>query len=110
MHRQLSIQRRSFCGIDAELLHGVGDALAVALSLFLKLVERGQRNALGVDFEMASQRAAAFASPHAVGAEDEEAAWDPFADLFRKRANVVGRGDAGTVDVFQSPLDVGNTR
>ena len=52
----LCVQRRLLFGIDSQFGDRTGDALAVALALLLELVERGDRDALGVDFEVAAQR------------------------------------------------------
>src|SRR3954467_9228234 len=77
----LRIQRGLLFRVDPQVLHGVRDALAIALALFFELIERGQCDALGVDFKMPAERATAFAAPHAVGAQSEKPAGDPFADL-----------------------------
>src|SRR5262245_45347975 len=106
----LRIERRYLLRVDAQILHGVRDTLAVALALFFELVEGGQRDEFGIHLEVAAERAAAFAAAHAVGAEHVQAAWHPFADLLGQSANIVRRCNARAIDAFERPLDVGNAR
>ena len=60
--------RVGFFWVDAQIFYGFGHYAGLDFAVLLELVERGQGDEAGVDFEEVAQRLAAFAAAEAVGA------------------------------------------
>lgn len=96
----------NFFGIDAQVSNRLRDDACVNFTLCLQSIERGDHDALGVDFKMTSQGFASFAAAHAVSSQDEIIAGHPRSNLFRDRSDIVGSRDEWTFVACEHLFDV----
>src|SRR5580698_10118986 len=83
-------------GIDAERFHRAQERRLIDFAFIRQRLEGGDGDVVPVDFEVFAQSRARIGAAIAIGAERDVTATNPFPDLFRYDAHVVGRGNDRT--------------